>query len=173
MNCVRAIEEELFRTTLPAEEVAAIVVEPIQGEGGYIVPPKVFFEELAGLASKHGILLIFDEIQSGMGRTGKMWAADHFGVTPDILTVAKGIASGMPLSAMVSRADVMNWGARRACLHLWRKSCGSGRIACHHRTSGARVGRELGSQSAVIFWTGCALGRPSSRMWATSAVWVS
>ncbi len=110
VNCVRAIEEDLFRTTLPAEEVAAIVVEPIQGEGGYVVPPKVFFEELASLASKHGILLIFDEIQSGMGRTGKMWAADHFGVTPDIITVAKGIASGMPLSAMVSRADVMNWG---------------------------------------------------------------
>jgi 4-aminobutyrate aminotransferase len=109
VNCVRAIEE-LFRTILPAEEVAAIVLEPIQGEGGYVVPPKVFFEELARLASKHGILLVFDEIQSGMGRTGKMWAADHFGVTPDILTVAKGIASGMPLSAMVSRAEVMNWG---------------------------------------------------------------
>ena len=110
VSCVRAIEEELFRTTLPAEEVAAIVLEPIQGEGGYVVPPKVFFEELARLASKHGILLVFDEIQSGMGRTGKMWASDHFGVTPDILTVAKGIASGMPLSAMVSRAEVMNWG---------------------------------------------------------------
>jgi len=110
VNCVRAIEEELFRTTLPAEEVAAIVLEPIQGEGGYVIPPKVFFEELARLASKHGILLIFDEIQSGMGRTGKMWAADHFGVTPDILTVAKGIASGLPLSAMVARFDVMNWG---------------------------------------------------------------
>ena len=110
VNCVRAIEEELFRTTLPAEEVAAIVVEPVQGEGGYVVPPKVFFEELERLARKHGILLVFDEIQSGMGRTGKMWAADHFTVTPDILTVAKGIASGLPLSAMVARAEVMNWG---------------------------------------------------------------
>ncbi len=109
VNCVRAIEDQLFRTTLPAEEVAAIVVEPIQGEGGYVIPPKVFFEELARLAAQHGILLIFDEIQSGMGRTGKMWAADHFGVTPDILTIAKGIASGMPLSAMVSRAEIMNW----------------------------------------------------------------
>jgi 4-aminobutyrate aminotransferase len=109
VNCVRAIEEHLFRTTLSSEEVAAIVVEPIQGEGGYIIPPKVFFEELASLASQHGILLIFDEIQSGMGRTGKMWAADHFGVTPDIFTVAKGIASGMPLSAMVARAEVMSW----------------------------------------------------------------
>jgi 4-aminobutyrate aminotransferase len=110
VNCVRAIEEELFRTTLPAEEVAAIVVEPVQGEGGYVVPPKVFFEELARVAALHGILLIFDEIQCGMGRTGKMWAADHFGVTPDIFTSAKGIASGLPLSAMVARADVMNWG---------------------------------------------------------------
>ena len=110
VNCVRAIEEELFRTTLAAEEVAAIVVEPVQGEGGYVVPPKVFFEELERLARKHGILLVFDEIQSGMGRTGKMWADDHFTVTPDILTVAKGIASGLPLSAMVARAEVMNWG---------------------------------------------------------------
>ncbi len=108
LNCVKAIEE-LFRTILPAEEVAAIVVEPIQGEGGYIVPPKVFLEELAQLAKKHGILLIFDEVQCGMGRTGKMWAADHFGVTPDICTTAKGIASGLPLSAMIARADVMNW----------------------------------------------------------------
>ncbi len=107
-NCVKAIEE-LFRTILPAEEVAAIVVEPIQGEGGYIIPPKVFLEELARLAKKHGILLIFDEVQCGMGRTGKMWAADHFGVTPDIFTTAKGIASGLPLSAMIARADVMNW----------------------------------------------------------------
>jgi 4-aminobutyrate aminotransferase len=107
--CVRAIEEQLFRTLLPAEEVAAIVVEPIQGEGGYIVPPKVFLEELARLAEKHGILLIFDEVQCGMGRTGKMWAADHFGVTPDIFTTAKGIASGLPLSAMVAKAGIMNW----------------------------------------------------------------
>jgi len=109
VSCVRAIEEQLFRTTLPAEEVAAIILEPIQGEGGYVVPPQAFFEELARLAGQHGILLIFDEIQSGLGRTGKMWASDHFGVTPDILTVAKGIASGMPLSAMVSRSEVMNW----------------------------------------------------------------
>jgi 4-aminobutyrate aminotransferase len=108
INCVRGIEE-LFRTILPAEEVAAIVVEPIQGEGGYIIPPKLFLEELAQLAKKHGILLIFDEVQCGMGRTGKMWAADHFGVIPDIFTTAKGIASGMPLSAMIARAEVMNW----------------------------------------------------------------
>jgi 4-aminobutyrate aminotransferase len=110
VSCVEAIEEHLFRTSLPPEEVAAIVVEPIQGEGGYVVPPKVFLEELARLAERHGILLVFDEIQSGLGRKGKVWAADHFGVKPDIITVAKGIASGMPLSAIVSRAEVMNWG---------------------------------------------------------------
>ena len=109
IDCVRYIEDQLFHTTVPAEEVAAIVVEPIQGEGGYVTPPKVFFEELATLARKHGILLIHDEVQCGMGRTGRMWASDHFGVTPDILTSAKGIASGMPLSAMIARAEVMTW----------------------------------------------------------------
>jgi 4-aminobutyrate aminotransferase len=109
VECVKAIEETLFRHTLPAEEVAAIVVEPVQGEGGYVVPPQKFFDELKRVADKHGILLIFDEIQSGMGRTGKMFAADHFGASADIVTMAKGIASGMPLGAMVARADVMNW----------------------------------------------------------------
>ena len=109
VGCVRAIEEQLFRTTVPAEEVAAIIVEPIQGEGGYIVPHKAFFEELTRVAAKYEILLVLDEVQSGMGRTGKMWAADHFGVTPDIIAVAKGIASGMPLSAMIARSEIMNW----------------------------------------------------------------
>jgi 4-aminobutyrate aminotransferase len=89
--------------------VAAIVVEPIQGEGGYLVPPQAFLQELRRLADRNGILLIFDEVQSGMGRTGKMWAADHFGVAPDIFTTAKGIASGLPLSAMIARAEIMNW----------------------------------------------------------------
>ena len=110
VSCVRFIEEELFRTILPAEEVAAIVVEPIQGEGGYLVPPKAFLHELRRLADRYGILLIFDEVQCGMGRTGKMWAAEHFGVAPDIFTSAKGIASGLPLSAMIARSDVMDWG---------------------------------------------------------------
>ena len=109
VECVKAIEDTLFRQTLPAEEVAAIVVEPVQGEGGYVVPPQKFFDELKALADKHGILLIFDEIQCGMGRTGKMFAADHFGIAPDITTVAKGIASGMPLGAMIARAEVMDW----------------------------------------------------------------
>jgi len=109
VSCVRFIEDELFRTIVPAEEVAGIVVEPIQGEGGYLIPPKAFHEELRRLADRHGILLIFDEVQCGMGRTGKMWAAEHFGVAPDIFTTAKGIASGLPLSAMIARAEIMNW----------------------------------------------------------------
>jgi 4-aminobutyrate aminotransferase len=84
-------------------------VEPVQGEGGYIVPPKKFFDELARVAHENGILLIFDEVQSGMGRTGKMWAAQHFDAVPDIFAVAKGIASGLPLGATVARADLMTW----------------------------------------------------------------
>lgn len=109
VECARVIEEQLLKTILPADEVAAIVVEPIQGEGGYIVPPRKFHDELARIAKRHGMLLIFDEVQAGMGRTGKMWAANHFDAEPDIFTVAKGIASGMPLSATVARAEVMNW----------------------------------------------------------------
>jgi 4-aminobutyrate aminotransferase len=109
VECVKHIEDTLLKTIAPAEETAAIVVEPVQGEGGYIVPPQKFFDELARVARANGILLVFDEVQSGMGRTGKMWAADHFGMVPDILTVAKGIASGLPLGATVARADLMTW----------------------------------------------------------------
>ena len=108
VECVQAIRS-LFHTTVPAEEVAAIVLEPVQGEGGYVVPPQKFFDELQRLAREYGILLILDEVQSGMGRTGKMWAAEHFGVAPDILAVAKGIASGLPLGATVARAELMTW----------------------------------------------------------------
>jgi 4-aminobutyrate aminotransferase len=109
VECVKHIEDTLLKTISPAEETAAIVVEPVQGEGGYLVPPQMFFDELARVAKQNGILLVFDEVQSGMGRTGKMWAADHFGMVPDIFTVAKGIASGMPLGATVARADLMTW----------------------------------------------------------------
>jgi 4-aminobutyrate aminotransferase len=109
VECARAIEDQLLKTILPAQETAAIVIEPVQGEAGYIVPPRAFFDELAEIARRNNILLIFDEVQSGMGRTGKMWAAEHFGANPDILAVAKGIASGMPLGAMIANADVMNW----------------------------------------------------------------
>jgi 4-aminobutyrate aminotransferase len=109
VECVKAIEEPLFRTILPADEVAAIVVEPVQGEGGYVVPPRKFFDELRRVANQYGILLIFDEVQSGMGRTGKMFAAEHFDAVPDIMALAKGIASGMPLSATVARSELMTW----------------------------------------------------------------
>jgi 4-aminobutyrate aminotransferase len=106
---VRYIEEEIIAQILPAKEVAGILVETIQGEGGYIVPPDGFYPALRKLCDKYGILLILDEVQSGMGRTGKWWAIDHFGVEPDIITSAKGIASGMPLGACIARKSVMDW----------------------------------------------------------------
>ena len=109
VECAKFIEDTLLKTIAPADEVAAIVIEPVQGEGGYIVPPRKFFDELARMTEKYGILLVCDEVQSGMGRTGKMWASEHFGITPDIMTVAKGIASGLPLGATVARADLMTW----------------------------------------------------------------
>ena len=109
VECVKVLEEQLFKTILPAEEVAAIFVEPIQGEGGYVAPPRKFFDELQAVAQRHGILLVCDEVQSGMGRTGKMFAYQHYGLDPDIVTLAKGIASGMPLGATVAKAQFMQW----------------------------------------------------------------
>lgn len=106
---IRYIEEEILGRILPPDEVAGILVEPIQGEGGYIVPTPGFFPALRKLCDKHGILLIADEVQSGMGRTGKWWAIENFGVEPDILCTAKGIASGMPLGAMIARRRIMSW----------------------------------------------------------------
>jgi 4-aminobutyrate aminotransferase len=103
------LESEIFKRIVAAEEVAAVFVEPIQGEGGYLPAPKEFLLELQRICREHGILLVADEVQSGMGRTGKWWAGDHSGIEPDILCVAKGIASGMPLSAMIARASVMDW----------------------------------------------------------------
>jgi 4-aminobutyrate aminotransferase len=111
LTCVRWVETTLFRTTIPPEEVAALFVEPIQGEGGYIVPPPEFHREMHALCEKFGILYVADEVQSGMGRTGKMFAMEHFGVVPDIITVAKGIASGLPLGAMIAKTEIMNWEA--------------------------------------------------------------
>lgn len=103
------IENRLFKTTTPPEEVAAIVIKPIQGEGGYVPAPTAFMKGLRRICDEHGILLIADEVQSGMGRTGKMFACDHYGVEPDIICIAKGIASGLPLGACVARADLMDW----------------------------------------------------------------
>jgi 4-aminobutyrate aminotransferase len=103
------IEDVLFRHMVSPHEVAAIFVEPVMGEGGYIVPPEGWMRYLRDLCDKHGILLVADEVQSGMGRTGKMWAIEHFDVEPDILLSAKGIASGMPLGAIIAREDLMTW----------------------------------------------------------------
>ena len=109
MNCARYIEDKLFKTILPPEEVAAIFVEPIQGEGGYVVAPDNFLRELRAICDRHGILLVVDEVQSGCGRTGKWWAIEHSGVQPDIVCLAKGIASGMPLGVCMARAGIMDW----------------------------------------------------------------
>src|SRR5438876_7192728 len=109
LGCARCIEEKLFKTTLPPEEVAAIFVEPVQGEGGYVVAPTIFMQELRRICDRYGILLVVDEVQSGNARTGKWWAIEHAGVQPDIVCVAKGIASGMPLGITMTRADIMDW----------------------------------------------------------------
>ncbi len=107
--CANYLEEVVFKTTVNPSEVAAIVVETIQGEGGYIVPPPDFFPTLEKIARKHGILLIADEVQCGMGRTGKMFAFEHFDFHPDIIAIAKGVASGMPLGVTMAHAETMNW----------------------------------------------------------------
>lgn len=104
----------LFRHNLPASEVAAIVVEPIQGEGGYIVPPDGFLQGLRALCDEHGILLVFDEVQCGVGRTGRMFAAEHFGVVPDVITLAKGLGSGMPIGMVVAKKSIMERWTRGA-----------------------------------------------------------
>ncbi len=109
LGCARYIEEKLFKTILPPEEVAAIFVEAIQGEGGFVPAPKNFLRELRAICDRHGILLVADEVQSGCGRTGKWWAIEDSGVEPDIVCIAKGIASGMPLGICMTRAEVMDW----------------------------------------------------------------
>ncbi len=108
-ECVRFIEEEILNNVAPADEVAAIVVEPIQGEGGYVVPPPGYLSRLKKLAEKYKILLIMDEIQSGMGKTGKMFAMEHWNVTADIVVVAKALASGVPLGACIASKELMSW----------------------------------------------------------------
>ena len=103
------LEDQVLTHLVLPEEVAAIVVEPVQGEGGYVVPPVSFLQRLREIADKHGILLVADEVQSGMGRTGKMFACEHFGLKPDMVSIAKGIASGLPLGICAAKADVMDW----------------------------------------------------------------
>ncbi len=110
-RCIDFIDEQVLQKYVPPEEVAAFVFEPIQGEGGYVVPPPGYFQRLKKLAEKYGLLLIADEIQSGMGRTGKWWAIEHWKIEPDIICAAKSLASGLPLSATVARARLMDWEA--------------------------------------------------------------
>jgi len=109
LECVKYIEEQILTRVAPAEDVAAIIVEPVQGEGGYIVPPPDYFQALAALAKKYGIYLIMDEVQSGMGKTGKWFAIQHWGVEPDIIASSKAIASGIPLGACIASAEIMDW----------------------------------------------------------------
>jgi 4-aminobutyrate aminotransferase len=109
LSCARFIEEKLFKTILAPEEVAAIFVEPVQGEGGYVMAPTIFMQELRRICDRHGIMLVVDEVQSGIGRTGKWFAVEHTGVQPDMVCMAKGIASGMPLGITMTRAEIMDW----------------------------------------------------------------
>jgi 4-aminobutyrate aminotransferase len=108
-DCLSYLENELFRRRVDPDEVAGIFIEPIQGEGGYLPAPAEFLQGLEKVCRKYGIMLVADEVQSGMGRTGKWWAVDYAGVEPDIICTAKGIASGMPLSAIITKASVMDW----------------------------------------------------------------
>lgn len=108
-ECVSFIEERVFKTVMPPEECAAIFIEPIQGEGGYVPAPREYLQELRRICDQHGILLVADEVQCGAGRTGKWWAIQHSGVEPDMVTIAKGIASGLPLGVLLARAEIMDW----------------------------------------------------------------
>ncbi len=108
-DCIHWLENKIFRHTTPPEEVAGIVIEAVQGEGGYLPAPKAFMKEIRRICDEHGIMMIVDEVQSGMGRTGKMFAAEHSGVAPDIMCLAKALGSGLPIGACVARADVMSW----------------------------------------------------------------
>jgi len=109
LYCMSYLTDVLFKKVVPPDETAFIIVEPIQGSGGYIVPPKDFLKTLAEVAHSHGIVLIVDEVQTGFGRTGKMFASEHFGLEPDIITVSKAMAHGLPAGAAIAKADIMNW----------------------------------------------------------------
>src|SRR5262249_10684159 len=111
LHCVRQIEDDLFARQIDPKDVAAIFVEPIQGEGGYIVPPDEFLPALRALCDRHGILLVCDEVQTGVGRTGRMFASEYAGVEPDIITVAKGLGSGLPIGAFIGKESLMTWEA--------------------------------------------------------------
>ena len=145
---LRYIEEVLFVHNVPASEVAAILIEPIQGEGGYLVPPDGFLEGLRALCDRHGILLIFDEVQSGIGRTGKMFAAEHWGVAPDVMTLAKGLGSGLPIGMMIAKRRIMEHWTRGAHGNTFGGNplcCAAALatvdlVAKHYATNAAKVG---------------------------------
>ena len=122
LGCARFIEDKLFKTTLAPEEVAAIFVEPVQGEGGYVVAPTVFMQELRRICDKHGILLVADEVQSGIGRTGKWWAIEHTGVQPDIVCIGEGYRFRHAAGHHDEPRRHHGLGAGLACVHLWRQS---------------------------------------------------
>ena len=147
----------LFERNVPASEVAAILIEPLQGEGGYLWPPDGFLAGLRALCDEHGILLIFDEVQSGIGRTGKMFACEHSGVRPDILTSAKGLGSGMPIGAIIAKKAAHGaMEARCARQYVRRQSpqlCGGARDARPRAVANMRPTRRA---SASISWAGCA-----------------
>jgi 4-aminobutyrate aminotransferase len=142
------LEQVLFKRLVSPTEVAAIFVEPILGEGGYVLPPEGWFAYLRDLCDRHGILLVVDEVQSGMGRTGKMWAIQHFGVEPDIVLAGKGIASGMPLGAMIARERLMTWevGAHGSTYGGNPLSCAAA-LASHRLIEGGLMdnAREIGA----------------------------
>jgi 4-aminobutyrate aminotransferase len=139
LHCVDYIEETLFKQLVPGDEVAAIFVEPIQGEGGYVVPPAGYHARLKELAERWGILFVADEIQMGMGRTGRWFSIEHWGVAPDITLIAKGIASGMPLGAMVARKELMDWP-----LGAHGTTFGGNPVSCAAATATIRVIEEEG-----------------------------
>jgi 4-aminobutyrate aminotransferase len=141
------IENVLFRSNVPASEVAAILIEPIQGEGGYLIPPEGFLPGLRALCDRHGILLIFDEVQSGIGRTGKMFASEHFGVAPDIMTLAKGLGSGLPIGMVVAKKKLMAQWKRGAHGNTY----GGNPICCAAALATvALVERELAANAARV-----------------------
>ena len=149
LGCARYIEEKLFKTILPAEEVAAIFVEPIQGEGGFVPAPTNFLRELRAICDRHGILLVADEVQSGCGRTGKWWAIEESGVEPDIVCIAKGIASGMPLGICMTTGGDHGLGTGVACVDIWRKSSVDCRRAGDNEDPETRGNLECGERGRV------------------------
>jgi 4-aminobutyrate aminotransferase len=155
--CVKYIEEEVFKKIVPPEEVSALFAEPIQGEGGYIVPPDGYFQKIRELCDRYDILFVVDEVQSGFGRTGRMFAIEHYGVMADIYCLAKGIASGMPIGAFVSRSGIMNWppGAHASTFGGNPVSCVAALTTIHLLENGLienaeKVGRYLLKELEVI-----------------------